>query len=49
MKHKETQRIIIAACFNDYLRLGSILECKAKALDKFAHKHNSEDKQIAEY
>lgn len=49
MKQKETQGKMIAACFNDHLRLRSILECKVKALDRFAQKHSSEDEQIAEY
>lgn len=49
MKHKETQRKIIAACFNDHLRLRSIWEGKVKALDRFAQKHSPEDEQIAEY
>lgn len=49
MKHKETQRKILAACFNDHLRLRSILEGRVKALDRFAQKHSSEDEQIVEY
>lgn len=49
MKHKETQRKILAACFNDHLRLRSMLEGRVKSLDGFAQKHSSEDEGIAEY
>lgn len=49
MKHRETQRKITAACFNDHLRLKSILEGRVEVLDRFAQKHSSEDEQIAEY